>query len=57
MVMLNKLYLNLFVIPLKPKREKYNYYINNLLEVDSIKKIGAEKASLQPMQVLERVHS
>jgi tryptophanyl-tRNA synthetase len=29
----------------KTEREKYNYYLNNLEEVDSLLKIGAGKAS------------
>ena len=39
----------------KTEREKYNYYINNLSEVDALLKIGAEKAGLIANGVLERV--
>jgi tryptophanyl-tRNA synthetase len=39
----------------KTEREKYNYYINNLPEVDVLLKIGAEKASDVANGVLERV--
>ena len=36
-------------------REKYNYYINNLEEVDALLKEGAAKASIVANGVLERV--
>jgi len=39
----------------KTEREKYNYYINNLEEVDALLKKGAEKASVIADGVLERV--
>jgi tryptophanyl-tRNA synthetase len=39
----------------KTEREKYNYYINNLPEVDSLLKIGAQKASIVANGVLDRV--
>jgi tryptophanyl-tRNA synthetase len=39
----------------KTEREKYNYYINNLPEVDVLLKIGAEKASAVANRVLARV--
>lgn len=39
----------------KNEREKYNYYINNLKEVDALLKKGAEKASLVADGVLNRV--
>ena len=37
------------------QRERYNYYINNLNEVDSALKIGAEKASVVCNTVIKRV--
>jgi tryptophanyl-tRNA synthetase len=39
----------------KTEREKYNYYINNLPEVDALLKKGAEKASAVANGVLARV--
>jgi tryptophanyl-tRNA synthetase len=39
----------------RTEREKYNYYINNLPEVDALLKIGAEKASTVANGVLARV--
>jgi tryptophanyl-tRNA synthetase len=39
----------------KTERERYNYYINNLAEVDSLLKIGAEKAGVVASGVLARV--
>jgi tryptophanyl-tRNA synthetase len=39
----------------KTEREKYNYYINNLPEVDALLKIGAEKAGTVANGVLGRV--
>nr|WP_317632474.1 tryptophan--tRNA ligase [uncultured Flavobacterium sp.] len=39
----------------KVEREKYNYYINNLEEVDKLLQIGAEKASKVANNVLKRV--
>ena len=39
----------------KTEREKYNYYINNLNEVDALLKIGASKAHLIANEVLNRV--
>jgi len=39
----------------KTEREKYNYYINNLEEVDALLKKGAEKASVVADGVLNRV--
>jgi tryptophanyl-tRNA synthetase len=39
----------------KTEREKYNYYINNLSEVDALLKIGAEKAGVVANGVLARV--
>jgi tryptophanyl-tRNA synthetase len=39
----------------KTEREKYNYYINNLDEVDALLKIGAAKAAAMANGVLARV--
>ena len=39
----------------KTEREKYNYYMNNLAEVDALLKIGAEKAGVVASGVLTRV--
>jgi tryptophanyl-tRNA synthetase len=39
----------------KTEREKYNYYINNLEEVDSLLKQGAQKAHVIANEVLGRV--
>ncbi|WP_395045487.1 tryptophan--tRNA ligase [Flavobacterium sp.] len=39
----------------KTEREKYNYYINNLDEVDALLKLGSEKAHLVANEVLGRV--
>ena len=39
----------------KTEREKYNYYINNLPEVDALLKKGAAKASVVATGVLNRV--
>ena len=39
----------------KTEREKYNYYINNLAEVDALLKIGAAKATIVANGVLNRV--
>jgi tryptophanyl-tRNA synthetase len=39
----------------KTEREKYNYYMNNLSEVDALLKIGATKASTVANGVLSRV--
>ncbi len=39
------------------QREAYNYYINNLDEVEAILKEGAKKASLVADEVLQRVRS
>ena len=37
------------------EREKYNYYMNNLEEIDKALTIGAEKAKLVANNVLKRV--
>ena len=39
----------------KTEREKYNYYTNNLPEVDALLKIGADKAGVVASGVLSRV--
>jgi tryptophanyl-tRNA synthetase len=39
----------------KTEREKYNYYINNLEEVDALLKKGAEKAAAVANPVLQKV--
>jgi tryptophanyl-tRNA synthetase len=39
----------------KTEREKYNYYMNNLQEVDALLKIGAAKAAVVANGVLNRV--
>jgi tryptophanyl-tRNA synthetase len=39
----------------KTEREKYNYYINNLEEVDTLLKKGAAKASVIADGVLAKV--
>ena len=45
----------LIVEKFKTEREKYNYYINNLPEVDALLKKGAAKASIVADGVLARV--
>lgn len=45
----------LIIDKFKTEREKYNYYINNLAEVDSLLKAGAEKAGMVANGVLARV--
>jgi tryptophanyl-tRNA synthetase len=45
----------LIVEKFKTEREKYNYYINNLAEVDALLKIGAEKAGIVAKSVLAKV--
>lgn len=45
----------LIVERFKTEREKYNYYINNLNEVDQLLKEGAKKASLVADGVLNKV--
>ncbi len=39
----------------KTEREKYNYYINNLFQIDTLLKLGAEKAGKIANGVLDRV--
>ncbi|TDD99593.1 tryptophan--tRNA ligase [Flavobacterium cellulosilyticum] len=41
----------------KTEREKYNYYINNLPEIDALLKIGADKATVVANGVLARVRT
>lgn len=38
----------------KTEREKYNYYINNLEEIENLLKIGAQKAKIVANRVLSR---
>ncbi len=45
----------LIVEKFKTEREKYNYYMNNLAEVDALLKVGAEKAAVVASGVLARV--
>jgi len=45
----------LIVERFKTERKQYNYYINNLAEVDALLKTGAEKAALVANNVLGRV--
>ncbi|RTY95956.1 tryptophan--tRNA ligase [Flavobacterium sp. GT3R68] len=45
----------LITVKFKTEREKYNYYMNNLAEVDTLLKIGAEKAGKIANGVLSRV--
>jgi len=45
----------LIVEKFKTEREKYNYYMNNLAEVDALLKTGAEKAGIVAKGVLGRV--
>ena len=45
----------LIVERFKTERKQYNYYINNLAEVDALLKTGAEKAALVANRVLGRV--
>ena len=45
----------LLVSKFKTEREKYNYYINNLPEIDALLEIGAAKAAIVANNVLGRV--
>jgi tryptophanyl-tRNA synthetase len=45
----------LIVEKFKTEREQYNYYMNNLAEVDTLLKVGAEKATVVARGVLARV--
>ncbi len=45
----------LIIEKFKTEREKYNYYINNLPEVDALLKTGAQKATIVANGVLGRV--
>jgi tryptophanyl-tRNA synthetase len=47
--------LNLILTRYSVEREKYTYYMNNLDEIDSILKNGAELASKTANTVLNRV--
>lgn len=50
-----QLLFELIVEKFKTEREKYNYYMNNLEELDSLLQQGAQKASLVADNVLNRV--
>ena len=50
-----QLLFELIVEKFKTEREKYNYYMNNLEELDSLLQQGAQKASLVADDVLNRV--
>jgi tryptophanyl-tRNA synthetase len=50
-----QLLFELIVEKFKTEREKYNYYLNNLTEVDNLLKKGAEKAGIVAHEVLGRV--
>jgi tryptophanyl-tRNA synthetase len=45
----------LIVEKFKTEREQYNYFMNNLAEVDALLKAGAEKAGIVANGVLARV--
>ena len=45
----------LIVEKFKTEREKYNYYMNNLADVNALLKVGAEKATVVANRVLARV--
>jgi tryptophanyl-tRNA synthetase len=45
----------LIVEKFKSDREKYNYYMNNLEEVDKALELGAQKAQAVAQGVLQRV--
>jgi len=45
----------LLVIKFQKERELYNYYMNNLKEVDELLSLGAAKASKQANKVLNSV--
>lgn len=47
----------LIVETFQKPRERYNYYINNLQEIDKILTLGAEKAKLVANNVLKRVRN
>ena len=48
-------FFELLVERFKTEREKYNYYMNNLTEVDKALAEGATKASAKATEVLQRV--
>ena len=48
-------FFELIVEKFKTEREKYNYYMRNLAEVDALLKIGAQKAGVVANGVLARV--
>jgi tryptophanyl-tRNA synthetase len=45
----------LIIVTFKTEREKYNYYMSNLDEVDALLKLGAQKAGVIADGVLQRV--
>ena len=47
----------LIVSTFAAQRDKYNYYMNNLAEIDKALAVGAEKAALVAEQVLNRVRA
>jgi tryptophanyl-tRNA synthetase len=47
----------LIVEKFKTEREQYNYYMNNLTEIDALLKIGSEKAGVVANGVLGRVRT
>jgi len=48
---------DLIVEKFKTEREKYAYYINNLTEVDTLLKAGAEKAGIVANSILKKVRT
>ena len=57
MVMPNRLYFELIVEKFKSERERYNYYMNNLEEIDKALDVGAGKATKIANEVLKRVRN
>jgi len=47
--------LNFILTEFKDQREKFNHFMNNLQEIDSLLKIGANKANMVANEVLQRV--
>jgi tryptophanyl-tRNA synthetase len=50
-----QLLFELIIENFKTEREKYNYYLNNLSEIDELLKIGSQKATQIANGVLGRV--
>ena len=48
-------FFELLITVFAKERERYNYYMNNLIEIDKALEIGAEKARKVAHEVLERV--